>query len=217
MLATAVADGAGSAEHSELGASAAVIAALDYLEEQLPSTDELTDEAWNAIASCALDMANLAIVLRAESLNVEPRELASTLLIAIASPLYIAAAQVGDGAIVARLEGGEIKSVTAPYNGEYPNETVIITSQDVDKALQATLLRGNIAGIALFTDGLQAIALSSLDNSPHIPFFEPMFRFAAAVSDQDEAVARLEEFLGSPRFEQRTDDDLTLVIASVGD
>jgi len=49
---------------------------------------------------------------------------------------------------------------------------------------------------------------------PHQPFFSPLFRFVAQVTDETVAQEELMEFLQSPRVTQRTDDDLTLLLAA---
>ena len=59
------------------------------------------------------------------------------------------------------------------------------------------------------------LALKMPGAAPHAPFFAPLFRFVEDVSDETEAKAQLEAFLRSPGIQQRTDDDLTLVLAGL--
>jgi hypothetical protein len=66
----------------------------------------------------------------------------------------------------------------------------------------------------MFTDGLQRLLLHYETQTPHIPFFEPVF----AQLENAECCARLNEelrsFLDSRAVNQRTDDDKTLVLAA---
>jgi hypothetical protein len=79
--------------------------------------------------------------------------------------------------------------------------------------VQTSVWRGQAAHLALFSDGLQMLALKMPEGTPHAPFFGPLFRFAASAEEDGPAVGTMEAFLRSPRVTQRTDDDLTLVIA----
>jgi hypothetical protein len=58
------------------------------------------------------------------------------------------------------------------------------------------------------------LALNMLVGEPHKPFFFPLFDFAANAEDKNLAKEQLVKFLSSERITQRTDDDLTLVIAA---
>ena len=69
--------------------------------------------------------------------------------------------------------------------------------------------------IAILSDGLQMLALKIPEYMPHAPFFSPLFRFVAEVTDETEAKEQLEAFLRSPRVRKRTDDDLTLLLATL--
>ena len=68
----------------------------------------------------------------------------------------------------------------------------------------------------MFSDGLQRLALVYQSQTVHEPFFEPMFaelrnadlQTCNSLSDQ------LARFLDSPKINERTDDDKTLVLAS---
>jgi hypothetical protein len=61
------------------------------------------------------------------------------------------------------------------------------------------------------TDGLQLVAFDLSTGMPHAPFFTPFFAFAAGDGDAEQ----LAEFLGSERVGERTDDDVTLVVAAL--
>lgn len=119
--------------------------------------------------------------------------------------------------MVVASQPGELLALSLPAQGEYLNETVFLVSRDWASRLQLSVWRGRATGLAVFSDGLQMLALQMPAGIPHAPFFDPLFRFLAATADQREATAELERFLGSAGVRQRTDDDLTLVLAVPAD
>ena len=66
----------------------------------------------------------------------------------------------------------------------------------------------------MFTDGLQGLALKLPARTPHEPFFAPLFAFAADAGGAGDAQAQLASFLSGPRVAARSDDDITLVLAT---
>jgi hypothetical protein len=217
MLAASIADGAGSAALSEIGARIAADTALNAIVESIESALPSTDEQWSTALLAAAVAARTAVEAEAVLREIEVRELASTLILVAAHPSGIAVAQIGDGAAVVKNRAGELSAITIPQNGEYLNETIFLTSPTAVETAQVVVWRGEPAQIAVFSDGLQTIALSAKESAPYAPFFAPLFRFADGVTDQTRGELELAEFLKSPRFEQRTDDDLTLVLATIGD
>jgi len=71
--------------------------------------------------------------------------------------------------------------------------------------------------LAVFTDGLQRLAINMAAQTPHEPFFARFFSILAKASLQDEEQLQdaLETFLKSQPVEERTDDDRTLVLATL--
>jgi hypothetical protein len=65
------------------------------------------------------------------------------------------------------------------------------------------------------SDGLQMIALKMPSREPYPGFFAPLFDFVADTKDGDEAQEQLLSFLKSPRVKEKTDDDLTLLLAAL--
>jgi hypothetical protein len=58
------------------------------------------------------------------------------------------------------------------------------------------------------------LALNMIISEPHKPFFFPLFEFVANAGDKILAKENLMRFLSSDKITQRTDDDLTLVLAA---
>ena len=215
MLA-AVADGAGSAALGDIGAAVAAQAGAEKLYSQMTQPlGPQDDKAWYSLLTESLKAAKDAVEAEAMEKQVQARDLATTLILVVATPGVIAIAQVGDGAAVVGDAEGNTMALTAPQSGEYINETTFLISPDALDSAQVTVWRGSASHVAAFSDGLQMLALKMPEGTPHTPFFSPLFRFMADVTDESGAKEQLVAFLSSPRVSQRTDDDLTVVLATL--
>jgi hypothetical protein len=204
-VALAVADGAGSATHADAGAAAAVHAAI----QSLAAADAGAEPALDQALAAAL----AAVEAEAARRGAPPRELATTLIVAVAGANGVAAAQVGDGALV--VEGADGMCVlTVPMGGEFVNETIFLTSPGALDEAQRTAWSGEPRHLAAFSDGLQPLALRRPGHTPHAPFFAPLFAFAGEAHDPSTGEAELAAFLAGPRVTARADDDLTLLVAA---
>lgn len=216
VLVVAAADGAGSASLGKVGAMIAVEVAIAHLSQQVITPDVLAnDSLLNDLLHGALLVAKEAVEAEAVAGNNQPYDLATTLILAIASPQVVAVAQIGDGLAVAKDSQGQLIALTSPKNGEYFNETTFLTSPNAIDTVQIKFWRENIVNLGVLTDGLQMLALNMVVGEPHKPFFFPLFEFAANAEDKVIAKEQLVRFLSSDRITQRTDDDLTLVIAAL--
>ena len=83
------------------------------------------------------------------------------------------------------------------------------------EAVQVNHVRGDLQGVAMFSDGLQMLALKMPGATPHAPFFTPLFRFMRGEPDPQLRLDQLQKLLQSPRISQRADDDLTLLLATL--
>jgi len=208
-LIVAVADGAGSAKRSEEGSRLAVHNSVRYLAGQLQATcPQTSDECESLLAKAVADT-------RAALEELAPgehfKEVATTLLLTVVTDRWLSSIQVGDGAVVCRDQSGAMQVLSARGDSEYINETTFLTSSDYLKHLHhATLPSQDVTGLAMFSDGIELLALRYADNTAHEPFFRTMFQFAETPSSNS---AEMEEFLLSERVCERTDDDKTLVLA----
>lgn len=218
ILAAAVADSAGSASLGNVGAAIAVRSAVEALCLKAPELRLAMDDSyWQGLLADAVKAAKLAVESEASALNVKSRELATTLIVFIATGSLIVAAQVGDGAVVLEDGNGNIFAHTTPGVGEFINETSFLISPDVLNTIQTCIWHGDLKHIAILSDGLQMIALKMPDGIPYAPFFSYLFRFADKMADEAEAKEQLTSFLRSPRVTERTDDDVTLLLATIVD
>ncbi len=227
-LALAVADGAGSAAHASTASARAVESALEFVEQAFAAghrlagpteSEDLLREAIQAARRALVDLASTAPDPRLDddaplaTVETEPRlaDYATTLLLAIISPGRVAAAQVGDGAIVVGDGAGAVRALTRPDHGEYLNQTTFLTSSDFLERARFALSDGaDLSAIALLSDGLEMVSLNWATGEPHAPFFSPLWDFAREPSA---AASAIEEFLASDRLSAYTDDDKTLVLA----
>ena len=218
----AVADGAGSAPRAAEGSTCAVETAVTLVHDHLigkPFPD--TVEAWEGfltIVFCevreALEQLTTASTRGARGAGAMQgmlRELATTLLVAVFTAKWCAIAQVGDGAVVVRRSDLKFETITTPDHGEYVNQTSFLTDANYLAEIQYAIGRADdVAGAALFTDGIERLALVTATNEAFAPFFRPLFTFA----DQPDADGEeIERFLYSDQVCERTDDDKTLVLA----
>ncbi len=207
VLLAALADGAGSAACSHHGARTAVEAALASLRARAEAGAQLgPDDALDALRA-----ARERVLEVAAEYEHPAREYASTLLIVLAGPHDGVALQIGDGAVV--VDDGELRAATWPAQGEYANSTHFLTDDDALEQLQCAEL-GAARRIALFSDGLQALALHYGSRSAHEPFFAPFFAYLETSPKGDgEIETELRAYLESDGVNARTDDDKSLLLA----
>ena len=212
----AVADGAGSASHSEHGAEEATSLILTKLERffqqggVLTEISQITVEQWiNQISDQIGELA--------DNEGVSRREYACTLLVVAVASTKGVFFQIGDGVIVIGFEG-DYSPVFWPMNGEYANSTYFITDASSASSLQFKMIDNQIIeDVALMSDGLQGLALQFATRTAHSPFFRPMF---TRLSEENNAglskilSASLERFLDSEIVCNRTDDDKSLILST---
>ena len=242
-LVAAIADGAGSAAMAERGADITVKAVVNYLCCQLDN-GRLN---YDAMLREAAVKARETVLAEAQRRGARPRDLASTLLVAVVGPDGGSALQIGDGVIVVS-DGGngwgwvfwpqrgeyakqvtnpnrdtaEFRWIFWPQRGEYVNTTRFLTDADAVERLRIAPRLGKVTDIALMTDGLESLAMHYASTSAYEPFFRGMFRpildAGEASVNKDREIkhlsASLDRFLSSDRVRSRTDDDVSLVLAS---
>lgn len=213
VLIAAVADGLGSAAQSDIGSAVATQAAVEAL-CAAPLPDDLGDvKQWELLMTEALQSAMAAVKREAEHRGTVVRELATTLILVVATLNGMVAVQVGDGAVVIEDRENHLIALTAPPSGEYVNETDCLTSSNLIHVAQGRYWPVAPRSIAIFTDGLQRLALQLPQAYAHPAFFSPLFKFVSETKDQLTATEELKAFLESPRMRERADDDLTLLLA----
>lgn len=204
-LIVACADGAGSAELSQFGSKVAVDRFLEVATCNVaPSKEQL--EAW-------VDVARQRLIDEATAKGVTPRQLACTFLAALVGDGWAAFVQVGDGIIV--FDGPEGYNLAFwPNNGEYANTTRFLSEDDYQRHMRVEIVHRQLSEVAVLTDGLQMLALDIAGGKVHAPFFAPLFKTVKNSGDQAALETSLLKFMNSPRVNERTDDDKSLILAT---
>ncbi|MGQ9608415.1 MAG: PP2C family serine/threonine-protein phosphatase [bacterium] len=216
ILISAIADGAGSASLSNIGAEIAVNSVVEYLSYKVSEPDLINDDTFiKSLLIDAIKSAKDAVESKALELGEASRNLATTLIALIATSDMVAIAQIGDGAVVIEDCNDKITTYTSPRNSEFINETIFLISPNAIETAQICIRRVSIKNIAMLSDGLQMLALKMPDGEAHPPFFLPLFRYVSKMIDKSEAQSEFEAFLRSPRIAEKTDDDVTLLIANI--
>ncbi|MEO5333860.1 MAG: protein phosphatase 2C domain-containing protein [Magnetococcus sp. YQC-5] len=211
LLSIFVSDGAGSAARGENGAELAIKTAADFvtkkaMEGEFGLSDILATE--------------IVITLReriyavAESQNLSARDFACTFLGILSTDNGTLVLQIGDGGVVVDTGSG-LEVAIEPMSGEYANMTRFVTDDDAVSILATKTYPDRALKAAVFTDGIQRLALNLATNTPHLPFFAPFFNGIDKASDEQmgQLNSLLNKFLGSPPVNDRTDDDKTLALA----
>ena len=211
-LVCVVSDGAGSASRSAEASRLVTDRVADLL-GKAPEEDLHTE----GYARRMVSELRLAIEELAESHDLPLRQFACTLLVAIVTDSTCTFWQLGDGAICFRQSGIEGYRVAIwPSKGEYANTTYFITDPDAASELEWDSVEMEVADIAVFSDGLERLALDFKTQEAHSKFFSGFFphlydkEAGIVVSIQTQLAA----FLASDRVNSKTDDDKTLILAT---
>lgn len=222
VLTAVIADGAGSAEKGFQGAEIACKLFNDevsaFLEIAGASVKSLTEDFGKRWISYFQQ--KIAETARAEERN--PRDYASTLVAAVIGETTAVFYQIGDGGIVVSDSGlpGSYRFAVAPADSEYVNMTDFITDPEATERIRYNLIEEKVEDLILFSDGIFPVAVDYQTNRPHEPFLMPMIaplrnsdssNGNGAGSDLNE---KLEKFLASPKLNEKTDDDKTIILAS---
>lgn len=218
VVVAAVADGAGSAPRSDEGSRIAVSAAIASMVDGINRRPAaiLGKHLATSLVRDAIKRAKNAVVRYGKQRGVPARELACTLLVAVAGERLVTAAQVGDGAVIAfNLDTGTAQTLCAAHTGEYANETTFITSRTRPHRIADV---GHVSGadydaLALITDGLQNLALKMPEREPFLGFWNPMLNDLAQTDEPEAVPERLLSFISGERVQSRTSDDVTIAIA----
>ena len=213
-LVAVASDGAGSAALSRFGSAMVTRSfcqsAAAYLRDGRRATD--IDEA---VAGDWLDAIRDRIAGRAGLVGEIPRSFAATLVGVIVSRDLAVVVHVGDGACALRVSGEAGWRVPSwPAQGEYASTTYFVTD-DPQPRVGISRVEGRVEEVAVFTDGLERLALDFIGRCAFDRFFESLFPALrhAPPGRQRALPAQLRDFLDSERVIERTDDDKTLVMA----
>ena len=205
--AIALADGAGSAKYSHLGAKCTVEYVsnliVDHFEDYYQQADPL-------IVRHSLMTGILKKLERlAESIGCEICDLASTLLcVAVYEDRYLIV-HLGDG-VIGYGDGNSIRVASFPNNGEFCNSTVFTTSIDAEASLKLLKgrLREEMKGFVLFSDGVGSVLYKHNKNEISqslSPVFDDLAQHRSSEVEQN-LLETLDE------IKARTQDDCSIIV-----
>lgn len=213
FIVAAVADGAGSATHSRAGAALTTRIITSRAIAHHSQTSRLPDDdlihEW-------VDEIRDRLRMAAEKRQLQLRNFATTLVALIALDSNVLTIHCGDGAIAAKPIGSVVwETLSWPEQGEYASSTYFLTD-DPAPALRINRRQMDLGGFALFSDGIERLALDFANRTAYQPFFEGMFSPLEKSVTYGRQVAlshALGAYLSSAAVNARTDDDKTLVLA----
>lgn len=206
------ADGAGSAKHSDIGSKLVCEVIVDKATQHYESHGNFNQlQRADIIAWCEGARERFRTV--ADDQDCEMRDLATTLCVAILTPEGSFFFQIGDGAITVGRQG-VYGVVFWPQSGEYANVTNFLTSDRFQDKVEFEATSSCFTDVALFTDGIERLALNFENQIPHLPFFMPLFHAVRATVKGGDLDADLKQLLQSDSVNNRSDDDKTLILAT---
>jgi hypothetical protein len=206
-------DGAGSALFSDEGSQMTCQLFLERISrffEKGRRLDQITERHTGLL----IRYISAKIDRVARKRGVKKRDFAATLLIALVGDDDAAFLQLGDGAIVIN-SGNGYHPVFWPQSGEYANQTYFVTDASADQNLNFEFVNEKINEVAIFTDGIQGLALKYDIQAAYTPFFKPLFEYLKNIPEENtpQLNEQVETFLNSAAVNSRTEDDKTLMIA----
>jgi hypothetical protein len=212
IIIAAVADGLGSAVNAQVGSQLAVDSAVNFIEQELVRTLPCDEAAWIQIVRDCFLAARASLEEAAQKSQSDLRDYSTTLILVVLAGDWLVTGHVGDGVAVAWLEDRGLALVSQPQNDEYVNVTYPLTMPDMLSVAEFKACQTHVKALALMSDGMQHVSIHTADNTPHSPFFEPLFRQLPGVKDMPKASHNLAEFMASEQINAHTDDDKTLVL-----
>ncbi len=220
ILVAAASDGAGSAVRADRG-SRIVCASFIRKSKQLFAEGGTLHDLTEGFARSWLADVRTEISTEADAARLDPGEYASTFLGAVIGENEATFLHLGDGAIVvarrqdAHRHSESYRCLSWPQQGEYVNSTHFVTDEDAAEKIVLCYEAG-IDEIAIFSDGIQHLVLDYEYQLAHSPFFNSLFSWLRASREAGPhgLSDSLKSYLNSPKVNERTDDDKTLILAT---
>ena len=213
VLICCASDGAGSAKFASLAAEFTVSKIVETLSTYGSAGYSLNEKDIYTIVEDVYE----GLSLFAKYQEAEINEYSCTLLGCYLTNEQSIFFQIGDGAIVRNDGNGYFTVIWMPQNGEYQNTTCFIVDYPTLGNLKIMIYEEPINEVALFTDGLQLLALNMEGQTVHQPFLNDFFKYLRQANNKDKVEVlnqKLAAYLGSNTIITRTDDDKTLFLAT---
>jgi hypothetical protein len=210
-----VADGRGSAKHSEVGAQSACEVLGDLVHtDSLLLKDVLDgeDQAWAEQAFPALkDLLFRSVLMRqkkiSEKHDIPQADLEHTLLFVVLGTKRWLSLHVGDGAIVVQSRSQGLRTISAPERGEFANSTCFVGRKTTPEQVRAELhALDDLTGVVAMSDGTAERLIHSQTNEPAIGVGDILRKARSGVFGRSELL----RFLTEPFWEPLVMDDRSL-------
>ena len=207
-----VSDGAGSASY---GGPGAWIVCREFLAQAQRWSATSPGLPCDQVIFDWIDDIRDRISRAAERRGSAPRQFAATMAAVFSTDSEALVIQVGDSVVAGRADGNWSVPLW-PESGEYAATTYFVTDSPAPRLHLAREARG-FDGFALFSDGIEAIALDHTEQQAHRPFLDPMIKVIDDAQGSGRLATlsgKLSSYLSSDRVNDRTDDDKTLILLS---
>ena len=210
-----VSDGMGSAIAAEIGSDVASSFIVDYLEKHIDP--KLDDEDIIMIIKEGFIEVHDQLLMAASERDLKVKDLNATLLVFVSLQDRQFYGQVGDCSAIGKHKD-IYRVLVEQQRGEYANATFSVCDLNSIEHGIYQKVDGFYPMVALMTDGIEGISISSKDKTVSHLFYDPFFQaFQHEKFHQKDVEAALERFLSSERINKKTDDDKTLLFISVED
>lgn len=207
-----ISDGAGSANYGGQGASIV----CNTLSREIKNHSLLNGLPSNSVIENWVDKARDRIFLASAIRGLKPRDFAATLICVISNGVESLVIHIGDGCAVFKENSStEWVAPTWPEQGEFASSTYFVTDE-YGLRLRVNRHYAAISAIAVFSDGLERLALDFQETKPFKGFLDGMVKPLNSSSKfgKDRALSTaLKKYLNSDSINSRTDDDKSLIIA----
>lgn len=219
----AVADGGGSLDRSDVGATLAASLAVSATAARLTAggLDHATEEAFAAHWRAIITDIRATIALEARlTPGATPRDYGTTLIAFALMENRLAAAQVGDGFLVlgsGTATGAPNYQLVFPARPvEHVGEVVWITSSAWEEDFRSTLIETDADLVVASTDGLEKVAILQREQRPFPGFFTPLAQRAHLARSNAQLDALTAAVISMKGLDAKVDDDKTLIVATRG-
>ncbi len=218
ILILSASDGAGSASFSHIGSRAVCDRFQEYIKEWLEVEDTFEDgiseKKTQNVSLEVIHELHTALLECSKEYELSIKEFACTFLGAVLWKDRAWFWQIGDGAIIVE-DADTWIPIFWPQSGEYINQTYFVSDTEIFQNFMFKEITRSVAELAIFTDGLQSLALKLDTRSVFSPFFQPIFKQLGEIDHTwlHSLQNSMEIFLNSEKINSKTDDDKTLVVA----
>lgn len=238
-------DGAGSAEHSEVGSRIVVERGIFHFKQKILTKNWIadntlpTDAEWTQVAYYAFKSVYDDLKTAAEKKGMNLSSLAATAIVLIHTPKGILVSHIGDGRAGYANRNGCWQSIIVPHKGEEANQTIFITSDfwNIPNHVmsgvivpESRVIRDTASAFTLMSDGCESACwlcnrfndkkqMYCDPNEPYDKFFTPICNSIESMKNEqgysDEMEKKWANYLLSEGKFAKEPDDKTMIVGTL--